>query len=1234
MPNADITRSLDQPKKHYSGARIQQGRPILDSDFNEGAAARGGDRRDLLLDVIGPSGSTDDGFLPALKVGDIVQAKLVRFGAFTQAFVLDYPLKPGSMYAGGALWEQNDPEPVIFQREFLQMGVATAPRAALGEQRQLSYLRGWEQPVTAIEDGEIQEPALGGADAATRVRRHRRVEIRNVQAGDCEAAFTEVLEDLGHGDTATYDPVSRELRSNARLQMTFQGSPDVECGPCTPSLEGRYLGSESHAIRIMLAAPDHYVWAFDNAAPAYRVRLILDGAGGATVEMLTPPKDAHHYPRQHTVVELIPWEALLENGKPQGGTGETVMNERCAARVGFFAEVDGTYDASSRTFHVRLAAGVAFDLGAGKGMTDAKAQMQAAADLKGGSGPMRDGIAVRWDTQHPLSAQLNAAGTSATGSTGQGFEAYLYMRVWHLKRPEDPLTIPTSSQKALGQTGLVPVLTGRGRPGDFWTIAVRPEAPDEIRPQEIMQDGGLPPQGPREVVAPISIVRWRSTTGIGHEVLSIDDCRPTLTALTERGCCTYDVGAGGDFETIQAAVDALPASGGRICVRPGVYREEIRIAGKSDVVVAGCGGHTRIETPVDLLSEALVTIELGAEHRDISLRDLTIDARGQIGVLATDGSRVVLCRVDIAATAIGTSPARSAIHAARVTDVRIARCHIEMGGAFTDWAAVFIDTPGGALIEGNTILTRRDLESGSSFAWGGIHIAGGSRDVEIRGNVIRGGRGHGITLGSAAFRALNGESLGVQGAGRGSADPEPPFSITGIVEPVLVLDPNNGGTEYFPEPLPAIEGLLIADNHIEGAGGSGISSPALEVALDDRSIGPPLCFRRRTFAVRNAVLEDNRILDNVRQRASNDPERSAVGGIVLSDAIRTTIRDNRIEENGAGLDAPICGISVAHGEHVSVIGNRIRANGSLVPPVPSESPITTLPLPGRGGTFGPRFQGGIVIAAPEPGSRTELLNEDGPRNIHLRRNVVDQPASMAAVVVSRGACRITGNYFHSQGSEGRIFGPAVFVFSAGKPWEAVDLPVGEPSPDRWRQPQGSQEYLNGRAQQFPEGDGGALLFSGNHITVNGTGNPPTGGFGAFLVSFDHLSISGNQFMARTGGTTPLPQVMAIGLTAHVAGDRIAESVEATPVSLAVMAPMLAACGSNQLTHCPAIFGCANHGNPDYFFTEDNLVWLRPPDGRCEPSSEPVITLLRRLCFTLFEGTREFPDNTILRGLQP
>ena len=47
MATKDVTRFLHQPVKHYKSVRVQQGRSLLDSDYNEGARIREEDRRRL-----------------------------------------------------------------------------------------------------------------------------------------------------------------------------------------------------------------------------------------------------------------------------------------------------------------------------------------------------------------------------------------------------------------------------------------------------------------------------------------------------------------------------------------------------------------------------------------------------------------------------------------------------------------------------------------------------------------------------------------------------------------------------------------------------------------------------------------------------------------------------------------------------------------------------------------------------------------------------------------------------------------------------------------------------------------------------------------------------------------------------------------------------------------------------------------------------------------------------------
>ena len=108
MAVEDITRLLDPRPNRYVGSRLQQGRALVDSDFNE---ARRADDQELQLStrqIVGRKASPDDGFLPELEPGQSVKSQLIKFGSFSQAFVLNYDLRPGTMYVGGWRFVQEE----------------------------------------------------------------------------------------------------------------------------------------------------------------------------------------------------------------------------------------------------------------------------------------------------------------------------------------------------------------------------------------------------------------------------------------------------------------------------------------------------------------------------------------------------------------------------------------------------------------------------------------------------------------------------------------------------------------------------------------------------------------------------------------------------------------------------------------------------------------------------------------------------------------------------------------------------------------------------------------------------------------------------------------------------------------------------------------------------------------------------------------------------------------------
>src|SRR5262245_57242111 len=69
MSAKDISRFLFQPEKRYSGVRMQQGRLILDSDWNESERIDGEETRRILAETVCASGTPNEAF----RVQDVTE---------------------------------------------------------------------------------------------------------------------------------------------------------------------------------------------------------------------------------------------------------------------------------------------------------------------------------------------------------------------------------------------------------------------------------------------------------------------------------------------------------------------------------------------------------------------------------------------------------------------------------------------------------------------------------------------------------------------------------------------------------------------------------------------------------------------------------------------------------------------------------------------------------------------------------------------------------------------------------------------------------------------------------------------------------------------------------------------------------------------------------------------------------------------------------------------------------
>ncbi|MQX37641.1 DUF6519 domain-containing protein [Roseospira navarrensis] len=1205
MNASDLSRLLLQPRKNYVEVMQQQGRVVTDADWNEGAALDDEDRRRVLRDLIGPTGSPDDGFALDLAIGDAVIPQPVSYNGAAPVQVLGYRLRPGALYVEGQRFAHPADAGglggvVALQAEALQMGPDSAPLADPGDTHaQFLYLSAWEQWVSSIEDEEFREVALGGADTSTRVRRMARVTVTEATVGDdCAAAWATVRDGIEADTGGTFNAAGTELASSARLRVTFvPGASQDPCAPCSPDNLGRYLGADNQAVRIMMAAPDRYVFALDNAGPIHRVRPGPVANGLLPLEMLTEPRDEARWPLRNTVAEVMPWGALLDNG------------QKVADTPGAFLRVARGYDPDTNT--------IAFD----------------AADA-----PALAALTRQWDASHPHRAHL----PNDADPDGR----YLYVRFWHrLDSAADPVLLDVAGPHTLlNRMGLSPTFSGTGIPGDHWIVTVRPDTPRTVVPWDLTQVGGVAPHGPRRLFAPLSLVTFRPP-GPGEPnnaeiVESVADCRLRFTPLVDRdGCCTHSVGDGvtsfGDYASIQAAIDNLPAGGGRVCLLPGRYTEAVVIEGDG-ITLEGCGADSVIVTPAgDDVADGLVHVT-GSR---VTLRDLALETAGQVGVrvnaedetggIASDTIRLEGLTITADQRAAVGGQTRSGIDIRRARDVTVRACAVSMDGSLSD--------DSGVVLRGEEILmvgcrVESLPDTGGSAAWCGVQIGGGSQRVTLRRNTIVGGTGHGVTLGSLLWDAETTVSTSTTtfGAGTGLMNPQDPCAPVGVlVQPVAVAE-----TRYDPRSAGDLADIHILDNRIEDMAANGISVLTLMPLEEDEGAGEMITTDRITIA-RNRIIGCVDQSTRLRDRSpTSKTKKLETGGhdlfgkftvseikdaaIMLVEGEGITVRDNDIRDNGTGDPNPVAGISILYGDGILIEGNRIRNNGLRQ--------SASIPV-------GDPTQAGIFVSLAGVASNHATQDQADPLGHSLRvlANAVDHPNGPALMARATGPVAVVGNHLLSQGSNATSQEPGqaacVAITNMGAPAEAADLQAGEPSSDRWLMPARTEEYLQRTADPAGAeprlGQGGRVLFTRNHVTLRWVEPSEVGtnlgaGFSAAICSQDDVTCTANQFSMnvedpgtkKSGDTVFARQprmsahVVVVGATASVSRNRIAEGVNDALLSHLTLGGLLASATDNVSTHLGFVSTVntftPNSSDPPSALPgqrvdRNNLVWLTPAE---------------------------------------
>jgi hypothetical protein len=243
----DFSRDTFRAHRHHTGVLMQQGRTLVDADWNEQLSIFLRHQRSVAADLIGWHGTPHpessapgaDGF----RVDEISG---------------DLQIGPGHYYVDGILCENEE-----------SCAYSTQPGApvpdgvisiAAGGPR-LAFLDVWERHITGLEDAALLETALGGVDTCT--RRQLVWQVRVLPISDKDYVF-------GSQDALCTMLGLRRLdqTTSLRARTAATQDPNIEVGG------SGYTGLENRLYRVEIQDASHparFKWSRNNGSEAYAI---------------------------------------------------------------------------------------------------------------------------------------------------------------------------------------------------------------------------------------------------------------------------------------------------------------------------------------------------------------------------------------------------------------------------------------------------------------------------------------------------------------------------------------------------------------------------------------------------------------------------------------------------------------------------------------------------------------------------------------------------------------------------------------------------------------------------------------------------------------------------------------------------------------------------------------------------------------------------------------------------
>lgn len=253
---------------NYSGVLHQQGRVLLDADWNAQTRITGHWRDTAARDTIGPG-------VAAVPVDDrdafkVINAEVV--GGQVRLTIL-----PGRIWADGLLLHLEAPEALVEVELLADYLVSHGPQPdppTLPGQRDAVILEVWREAVSGFQEYDrLLEPALGGPDTTERMRTAMALRLLTLDA-------TEGCRNIRH---------LLENRFNTTGRLTVTLAPEGDTGETCPRYDtGGYSGLEHCLYRIEIAHVDskdpHFKWSRFNGGLVGRGDVVYpDDTGGRSI---------------------------------------------------------------------------------------------------------------------------------------------------------------------------------------------------------------------------------------------------------------------------------------------------------------------------------------------------------------------------------------------------------------------------------------------------------------------------------------------------------------------------------------------------------------------------------------------------------------------------------------------------------------------------------------------------------------------------------------------------------------------------------------------------------------------------------------------------------------------------------------------------------------------------------------------------------------------------------------